>query len=78
MATTEEDCKKINESVNKNGIFFCVCHCLRYNPVTTTVKNMLKKKKIGKILNIQHLEPGNPFIKIFSFLISSNQTRFKI
>lgn len=57
MAVSEDGCKRITESIKKNNVYFAVGHVLRYTPMTRTVKLLVKHGVIGKIVNIQHVEP---------------------
>ena len=34
-----------------------VCHVLRYTPYTQTIKKLVDSGTLGKVINIQHLEP---------------------
>lgn len=57
MATTEPDAERITEAVEKAGIIFAVCHVLRYTPYTRALKRLLDDGAVGRMVNVQHLEP---------------------
>jgi len=57
MAITPEDCVRITEAANENGVLFCVCHVLRYTPYTQKIKEIINSGVIGEVVHIQHLEP---------------------
>jgi predicted dehydrogenase len=57
MALTVQECYGIYESIVRNGVMFAVGHVLRYSEVTQKTKQILNTGGIGKIINIQHLEP---------------------
>lgn len=59
MALTEEQCERIHNAIKSNEVkYFIVCHVLRYTRLMRMVKSYIHDlNKIGKIVNIQHLEP---------------------
>lgn len=59
MATSEEDCRAITESIKKNNVLFAVGHVLRYTPLTQTVLELIhgKEKTLGDLIHVQHIEP---------------------
>lgn len=57
MATSEEDCVRIVEAVERAGVHFAVAHVLRYTPFTKVLQQILRGGAIGEIVNIEHLEP---------------------
>jgi len=57
MAVKEEDCRAITEAVQRNHTIFAVGHVLRYTPYTAKFKALVSSGAIGKVINIQHLEP---------------------
>ena len=57
MAPNEEDCRQITEAAQKNNKLFAVCHILRYNKYTQSIKTILDAGTIGDVVTIQHLEP---------------------
>jgi predicted dehydrogenase len=57
MATTEADCRRIVESVQRNHSLFAVFHDFRYMNYTRKLKEIIAAGIIGDIVSIQHLEP---------------------
>ena len=56
IAPTEEECQKITDYANEVGVKVIICHVLRFTPFFITLKEILDSGKIGKIINIEHLE----------------------
>jgi len=57
MATTETDCRRIVEAVERADVVFAVCHVLRYTPYTALVKRVVDAGRLGEVVSVQHLEP---------------------
>ncbi|WP_037501925.1 Gfo/Idh/MocA family protein [Solirubrobacter soli] len=57
LATSEEDCARIVEAVERAGVVAAVAHVLRYTAYTRLVKRVLDSGAIGEIVSIEHLEP---------------------
>ena len=57
MATTEEDCLAIYEACVRNDVMLAVCHVLRYTPYMSLMRSLIEDGAVGKVMNIQHLEP---------------------
>ncbi|KYQ92371.1 putative oxidoreductase [Tieghemostelium lacteum] len=57
MAVTQQDCKRMVKAAKDNNIILSVCHVLRYTPYNLKIKSLIDAGYIGRILNIQHLEP---------------------
>ncbi|XP_048732863.2 putative oxidoreductase YteT isoform X1 [Ostrea edulis] len=57
MATNEEDCREIVRVCKENNVFLTVCHVLRYTPWVKKITEIIDSGAIGKVVNIQHLEP---------------------
>lgn len=57
LAPTEEECRRIVESVTKAGVLFAVCHVLRYTPYTDLVKRAVDSGVLGEVMSVEHLEP---------------------
>jgi predicted dehydrogenase len=36
---------------------FAVCHVLRYTPINTAIRDLIRSGRLGQVLSIQHLEP---------------------
>lgn len=68
MAPSLEDCQNIVEAVNRNGVFFAVCHVMRYTPYTIKFKELLEQNIIGDIVSMQHLEPVGYWHQAHSFV----------
>jgi predicted dehydrogenase len=57
MATSEADCRRIAEAVERAGVLLAVCHVLRYTPYTRLVKRVVEEGRLGEVVSVQHLEP---------------------
>ena len=57
MACEESDCVAIVEAAKRAKIQFAVGHVMLYSPFTQKVKELVQSGRIGKLINIQHLEP---------------------
>jgi predicted dehydrogenase len=57
MAVSEAECRAIVDAVQKNHIIFAVGHVLRYTPYSQTIKQIVDSGRLGRIINIQRLEP---------------------
>ena len=57
MATTEEDCLAIYEACVRARVMLAVCHVLRYTPYMSMMRELIQDGAVGKVMNIQHLEP---------------------
>ena len=68
MATTEEDARAITAAAHRNGIILAVCHVLRYTPYTRMLKEILESGRIGRLVNVQHLEPVGWWHQAHSFV----------
>jgi predicted dehydrogenase len=68
MATTEEDARAITAAAQRNGIILAVCHVLRYTPYTRMLKELLDSGRIGRLVNVQHLEPVGWWHQAHSFV----------
>jgi predicted dehydrogenase len=68
MATTEEDAVAITRAAERNGIILAVCHVLRYTPYTRMLKEILDSGRIGRLVNVQHLEPVGWWHQAHSFV----------
>ncbi len=56
IAPTEEECQKITDYANEAGVKVIICHVLRFTPFFMTLKEIIDSGKIGKIINIDHVE----------------------
>ncbi|HEX3792122.1 MAG TPA: Gfo/Idh/MocA family oxidoreductase [Pseudonocardiaceae bacterium] len=57
MAPTEPDAARMVAAVARAGVLFAVLHPLRYMPYTDVIKQLVRAGRIGRIVNVQHLEP---------------------
>ncbi len=57
MAPSAEDCQAIYDAVKRNGIMLAVCHVLRYTRFNKKLKEVIDSGLIGKVHNIQLVEP---------------------
>ncbi|MFI6484715.1 Gfo/Idh/MocA family protein [Nonomuraea sp. NPDC050663] len=57
MATSEDEAMQIADAAQRNRIMLAVCHVLRYTPYTRLLKQLLDEGRIGRLINVQHLEP---------------------
>jgi predicted dehydrogenase len=57
MATSEADCVRIIEAVERAGSMLAVCHVLRYTPYTRKIRELIAAGRIGTPVSVQHLEP---------------------
>jgi len=56
IAPTPEECTKLAKYANEMGSRVIICHVLRFTPFFVTLKNIIDSGKIGKIMNIHHME----------------------
>jgi predicted dehydrogenase len=68
MATTELEASAIASAAERNGIILAVCHVLRYTPYTRMLKELLDSGRIGRLVNVQHLEPVGWWHQAHSFV----------
>jgi len=57
MAPTAEDCQEIYNAVKRNNVMLAVCHVLRYTRFNRKLKELIDSGLIGKVHNIQLVEP---------------------
>ncbi|THH11533.1 hypothetical protein EW145_g578 [Phellinidium pouzarii] len=57
MATSVEDCVRIADAVKKAGIIFGMGHVLRYSPYSKAMTKIIHSGSLGRLINIQYLEP---------------------
>jgi predicted dehydrogenase len=57
IAPTEPEVREVIDAVRAGGGQFAVCHVMRYTPYTKAVKAVVDSGRLGRILDIQHLEP---------------------
>lgn len=57
MATSEEDCLRIVDAVERAGVTCAVCHVMRYTPYSGALRTVLDAGRIGDVVGVEHLEP---------------------
>ncbi|KAF9008907.1 hypothetical protein BDQ17DRAFT_1388604 [Cyathus striatus] len=57
MATTLEDCLRMESAVKKAGIIFGMGHVLRYSPYNKELTSIVRSGDLGELVNIVHMEP---------------------
>lgn len=50
------ECVQISDAVQKSNRLLMVCHVLRYTPLFGTIKDMIARGLIGKVMSIHHAE----------------------
>lgn len=68
MSVTEPECRAIVDAVEKNNVILCVGHVLRYTPYTLKIKQLIDSGAVGKVVNIQHVEPVGWFHQAHSYV----------
>lgn len=69
MSPCEADCRRIIQSVEDRGdIHFAVCHVMRYTCYTQVLKGIIDSGRIGRVVNVQHLEPVGYWHQAHSFV----------
>ncbi|KAI5120934.1 hypothetical protein M0805_002914 [Coniferiporia weirii] len=71
MATSVEDCVRIADGVKKAGIIFGMGHVLRYSPYSKAMSEIIHSGSLGRLINIQHLEPVGYYHFAHSFVRGS-------
>ncbi|RHY36115.1 hypothetical protein DYB38_004829 [Aphanomyces astaci] len=66
MAVTKEDCLRIYEATQRNNVMLSVCHVMRCSPYSQKLRELCGR--IGKVVNIQHLEPVGFWHQVHSFV----------
>ncbi|RQM23895.1 hypothetical protein B5M09_001059 [Aphanomyces astaci] len=66
MAVTKEDCLRIYEATQRNNVMLSVCHVMRCSPYSQKLRDLCGR--IGKVVNIQHLEPVGFWHQVHSFV----------
>jgi predicted dehydrogenase len=57
MATTLEDCIRIEEAITDAGIIFGMGHVLRYSPYSQEISNIVQSGALGQLINLVQVEP---------------------
>ena len=68
MATTAEDCLRINKAVKDAGIIFGVCFVLRYTPYFRKLRELIHSGAIGELVTFRHLEKVGFWHQAHSFV----------
>ena len=55
-AATPEECLAIADYAKEKGVRVVVCHVLRYTPFFRLLKNLIDNGRLGRIINIIHVE----------------------
>ncbi len=55
-ATTPEECLQIAKHAKQQGVKVVVCHVLRFTPFFNLLKNMIDSGRLGRVMNIVHVE----------------------
>ena len=55
-APTPEQCQEIATAAEQQGVKVVVCHVLRYTPFFRLLKNVIDEGRIGKVINMIHIE----------------------
>ncbi|KAF8743796.1 hypothetical protein AX14_000212 [Amanita brunnescens Koide BX004] len=57
MATSVEECIKIEQAIKEAGVIFGMCHVLRYSPYFQQIDKIISSGKLGELVNVVHVEP---------------------
>ena len=57
MAQSEEQCREILQVQQETGRVVGIAHVLRYTPYFNDLRNIVLAGKLGRIVNMQHMEP---------------------
>lgn len=55
-APTPAECLAIDRAATAKGLEVIVCHVLRFTPFFTTLKRLIEEGRVGRIINMIHLE----------------------
>lgn len=56
ISPTPEECMDIERAANAKGVTVLVCHVLRFTQFFALIKKVIEEGKIGKVMNIVHIE----------------------
>lgn len=56
IASTAEECKAIAEAAEKKNVKVVICTVLRYTPLFTSLRDLIKSGKIGEVMSVNHEE----------------------
>lgn len=57
IAPTESQCRALLARARESGRIVAVCHVLRYAPYFGHVRSLIRSGALGRLVNIQHMEP---------------------
>ena len=57
MAQSEAECREILKVQQETGRIVGIAHVLRYAPYFIDMRNVVRSGKLGRIVNMQHMEP---------------------
>ncbi len=57
IAPTETECRAVLETARATDRIVAVCHVLRYSPYFGRMRSLIRSGMIGRLVNIQHMEP---------------------
>ncbi|KAG6855004.1 hypothetical protein C0991_005933 [Blastosporella zonata] len=68
MATTPEDCIRMEDAVKKGAQIFGMGHVLRYSPYSKDLSKILHSGALGELVNVVHVEPVGYYHFAHSFV----------
>ena len=68
MASTEAECRQIEQAASGSGLVLSVCHVLRYTPFYSKIKQLLDEGVLGQMLCIQQIENVGYWHQAHSFV----------
>lgn len=68
MSPDPEECIRMGEMASQTGLVFSICHVLRYAPFFSTIKELLEREAIGRLMSIQHNENVGYWHQAHSFV----------
>ena len=69
MAPTPQECKAITEAAERKGVRIVVCHVLRFTPFWCTIKDLVDKGRLGKVMsimaseNVGHIHQSHSYVR---------------
>jgi len=69
MAPTPQECRAITEAAEEKGVKVVVCHVLRFTPFWCTIKDLVDKGRLGKIMsimateNVGHIHQSHSYVR---------------
>ncbi|KDO30374.1 hypothetical protein SPRG_05085 [Saprolegnia parasitica CBS 223.65] len=68
MAVTKDDCIRIHAAATRNNVLLAVCHVMRCTPYSLKLRELIASGAIGKVVNIQHIEPVGFWHQVHSYV----------